>query len=219
MNNPFQIPQGYFSEKTMQHLRLQGITQSRMLNRYVKAMLACKLTLVYGRYHLMMDLRSLVVSEFQESYEHAEALSEFLNCLVPSHHTSPSDLIQSQEEYIDESIDAYKEYEHYLKLFEGDCFYPKIAEHFCKTIYDADDYYTFKAFCNYNYSIYAETLLLYQFGQIDYITFVKLFQDINLFDGTRKPLNTAKLKLFLKTMHRVVDLYLNLIAKFVSTSS
>ena len=178
-------------------------------------MLACKLTLVYGRYHMMTDLRSLVVSDYHESYEHAEVMADFMNCLLPFQHTTPSDLMQSRESYADQSIDMYKEYKHYLELFEGEGFLPEIAKQFCKTVYDADDYYTFKAFSNLNYGVYAETLLLYQFEKMDYPTFMEQFQEISIFERKRKPLKASAFKLYLKTMHRVLDLYKSLLSEYL----
>ena len=210
------IPLGYFSEETIQHLIPRYSGSSRWLLRSVEATLACKLTLVYGRYHLMMDLRSLAISEHQESYEHAELMTSFLNHLLPSHHTTPSDLIHSKEEYTDESIDVYNEYDQYLELFKGECFFPEVAKQFCKTIYEADDYYTFKAFSNMNYGVHAETLLLYQIGRIDYPIFANQFQEISLFQGKRIPLKSRDIKLYLKTMHRVVDLYKSLLTEYLN---
>lgn len=78
-------------------------------------------------------------------------------------------------------------------------------------MYEADDYYTFKAFCNLYYLVYAETLLLYQMGQIDYPTFANQFQVIELFNGKRKPMTSDDLKLYLRTMHKIVNLYRSLL--------
>lgn len=179
-------------------------------------MLACKLTLVYAQYHQMSDLQSLVASDYEESYEHAELMAAFFNQLLPSRPTSPSELMCSKEEYADEAIDRYKEYKHYLELFSGECFIPEVAEQFCKMVYEADDYYTFKAFSSMNYSVYAEALLLFQIGKIDYLTFVDMFQKISLFEGRRKPLNAADLKLYLKTMHKITDLYISLLQEYLN---
>ena len=101
--------------------------------------------------------------------------------------------MRTKAEYIDETIDVYKEYEHYLDLFEGGDFIPETVKRFCEMVYETDDYYTFKAFCNLNYSIYAETLLLYQVGGIDYHTFVNQFQELSLFERRQKPLKIAGL--------------------------
>ena len=210
------IPQGYFSEITTIHLRPRFARSSRWFLRSVEAMLACKLTLTYGRYHMMMDLRSLVVSDYHESYEHAEIMADFMNCLQPFQHTTPSDLIQSRESYADQSLDMYKEYKHYLQLFEGECFLPEVAKQFCKTVYDADDYYTFKAFSNLNYGIFAETLLLYQFEKMDYPTFIDQFQEISLFERKRKPLKSSEFKLYLRTMRKVVEIYKSLLNDYLT---
>ena len=210
------IPHGYFSELTTIHLRPRFASTSRWLLRSVETMLACKLTLIYGRYHMMMNLRSLVVSDYHESYEHAEVMADFMNCLLPFQHATPSDFMQSRESYADQSIDIFKEYKHYLELFEGDCFLPEVAKQFCKTVYDADDYYTFKAFSNLNYGVYAETLLLYQFEKMDYPTFVDQFQEISLFERKRKPLKSSDFKLYLRTMHKVVELYKSLLNDYLT---
>ena len=213
------IPQGYFSEITMYHLRPPFASTHRWLLRSIKAMLACKLTLVYAQYHQMSDLQSLVASDYEESYEHAELMASFLNQLLPSRPTSPSELMLSKEEYADEAIDKYKEYKHYLGLFSGECFIPEVAEQFCKKVYEADDYYTFKAFGNMNYSVYAEALLLFQIGKTDYLTFVEMFQEISLFEGRRKPLKATDLKLYLRTMHKITDLYISLLQEYLNKNN
>lgn len=207
------IPQGYFSEGTMRHLLPLEGHKERWLIRALDAILACKLTLLYGRYHLMSDLRYLALSEHRESYAQVETMADFLNQLVPAHHTSPADLMRTSAEYMDESIDAYKEYEHYLNIFEGRFFCPTVAQRFCEMVYEADDYYTFKAFSNLNYSVFAETLLLYQMGVIDYHSFVNQFQEISLVSGKRRPLSLAELKLYLRTMRKIVNLYKSLLAE------
>ena len=203
----------YFTEETMRHLILKNSTRDRWLFRSLKAMIACKLTLVYGPYHMMSDLQSLAASGYQDTYEHAEILASFLSQLIPSHPTTPSELMETTDDYSNEAIEKYKEYKRLLELLEGDCFYPKVAEKFCKKVYKARNYYTFKAFANLNYSIYAQALLLYQISKIDYKTFVDQFQEINLFEQKRKPLTLSRLKLYIRTMSKVVDLYFNLLAK------
>ena len=176
-------------------------------------MIACKLTLVYGPYHQMRDLQSLASSGFQDTYEHAEIMADFLTQLLPSRPTTPSELMQTSDDYSNEAIDKYKEYQYLMDLLKGDCFYPKVAEQFCKTVYKADEYYTFKAFSNLNYTIYAQTLLLYQLTAIDYQKFVKEFQEISLFEQKRKPLTLSELKLFIRIMSKVADLYFTILGK------
>ena len=203
----------YFTEETMKHLVFKYATRDRWLLRALKAMIACKLTLVYGPYHQMRDLQSLASSGFQDTYEHAELMAIFLTQLLPSRPTTPSELMRTSDDYSNEAIVKYKEYKHYLELLKGDCFYPKVAQQFCKTVYKADDYYTFKAFSNLNYSIYAQSLLLYQITAIDYQKFVEEFQEISLFEQKRKPLTLSRLKLFIRTMSKVADLYFSLLGK------
>jgi len=208
------VPKGYFTEKTMLRLILENATASNRLTlRSVEVMLACKLTLTYGIYHQMMDWRTLAISDETMPYKEAENMAGFLNQLVPAHYTTPTDLMHTQEDSENETIKFYEKYKKYLDLFEGMAFVPKVVDKFCETVFKADDYYTFKAFCNFNYSIYAELLLLYQMRRIDYQTFVEQFQELKLFDGNRKPLNGRNLKLYLKTMHTIVDLYKAIMAE------
>ena len=101
-------------------------------------------------------------------------------------------------------------------MFEGEGFLPEVVRQFCKTIYDADDYYTFKAFSNLNYGVYAETLLLYQFEKMDYSTFMNQFQEISLFERKRKPLKSSAFKLHLRTMRKVVKLYESLLNDYLT---
>lgn len=212
MNYSKTTPQVYFSEETMNHLVFRYETSNRWKRRAVKVLLACKLTLVYGRYHMMSDLQSLAMSEEQVSYRQAEMMADFLNQLVPRCRTSPSYFIKTKADYIEETIDMYKEYEHYLDLFEGDGFFPETARRFCEIIYNADDYYTFKAFSNFDYLVYAEVLLLYQWREIDYITFVSQFQKIKLYDGRREPLTKTDLDVYIRTMRIIVNVYMTLLA-------
>ena len=207
-------PKGYFSEKTMLRLILKNaIGSNRLVVRSVETMLACKLTLTYGPYQQMHDLQYIATTGKTESYESAEMFSNMLNLMVPTRHTSPTDFMHSQEDYINDSIDKYEEYKKYLNLFEGMGFVPKVVDKFCETLYNTDDYYGFKASSNMHYIVYSEALLLYQMEQIDHLTFMQQFQRINLFDGHRKPLTGTMLKQILNTIHPIVDLYKKVLAE------
>ena len=69
--------------------------------------LACKLTHVYGKYHLAMLHRQLAMSEEHTTYQQAERQAEMMN-QITIFHSSPSDFLHTQEESTDESIDTYK---------------------------------------------------------------------------------------------------------------
>lgn len=181
--NKNDVPKGYFTENTMLRLILKNaIGSNRLILRSVETMLACKLTLTYGPYQQMRNLHYIATTGKTESYESAEMFSNMLNLMVPTYHTTPNDFIHSQEDYMNDSIDKYEEYKKYLNLFEGMGFIPIVVDKFCKTLYDTDDYYDFKASSNMHYIVYSEALLLYQMKQIDYQTFVQQFQRINMFD-------------------------------------
>ena len=68
----------------------------------------------------------------------------------------------------------------------------------------------------WNHSLYAEALLLFQIGKTDYCTFVEMFQEISLLEGRRKPLKARDLKLYLRTMHKITDLYISLLQEYLS---
>jgi len=211
------IPYGYFSEETVRHLRPSYGLGYRHLMRAMDAMLACQLTLTYGRYHFMMDLRQLAMSEERMSYQQAEIMAGILNQMSLKE-TKPTDLLSSQDEEVDKTIQTYEEYCHYLNLFEGGWFVPKVVERFCERVYEADDYYGFKAFCNLYYYVYAEDLLLYQVGEIEYGEFVGIFQEISLYNGKHSPLTGEKLKRYIKTMRKVVGLYKEIFVEFCPDS-
>ena len=113
----------------------------------------------------MSDLQSLVASDYEESYEHAELMASFLSQLLPSRPTSPSELMHSKEEYADKA------------------------------------------------------LLLFQIGKTNYRTFVDMFQEISLFEGRRKPLKAADLKLYLRTMNKITDLYISLLQEYLNKNN
>ena len=52
-----------FSKETIDHLRLQNGLSERYQRRALDVTLACKLTHAYGKYHLTMLHRELVMSE------------------------------------------------------------------------------------------------------------------------------------------------------------
>ena len=66
-----------------------------------------------------------------------------------------------------------------------------------------------------NYFVYAEALLLFQYGKTDYLTFVEMFQEISIFEGGRKPIKARDLKLYLRTMHKITDLYISLLKEYL----
>ena len=55
----------YFSEETLSHLKPQQGLSERYQRRALDVTLACKLTHVYGKYHLAMLHRELAMSEEQ----------------------------------------------------------------------------------------------------------------------------------------------------------
>ena len=61
-------PSNYFSEKTLSHLKPQRGLLERYQQRALDVTLACKLTLVYGKYYLAMLHRELAMSESRRAY-------------------------------------------------------------------------------------------------------------------------------------------------------
>lgn len=63
------MDRNYFSETTLRHLKKQQDITLRHFQRVLDVTLACKLTLVYGKYNLMMLHRHLAMSEEQTSFQ------------------------------------------------------------------------------------------------------------------------------------------------------
>lgn len=203
----------YFSEKTLSHLKLQQGLSERHQQRALDVSLACKLTHVYGKYHLAMLHRQLAMSEEETTYQQAERQAEMMNQMT-LFHSLPSDFLHTQDESADESIDTYKEYKRLLEEYSDEQFVPSVVDQFCKMVYEDDDHFIFfKPFCNLYFSVYADALLWYQQGKIDYKTFCMEFQELSWMDGKRTPLNGRKLRMYIMSMREVVEAYKELLNK------
>lgn len=198
---------GYFSEETISHLMPQQRISVRYLNRAVDVMLAAKLTLTYGKYHLMMLHREATLRNEHISYVKAEQTADVMNQMT-IFHSSPKDFMHTPDESADESIDTFMEFKQLLTTYSDDYFVPGIVEQFCKSVYESDDHYIFfKPFCNLYYSVFADALLRYQQGEIDYEMFCYEFQMLSWWDGKRTPLNSNQLKRYIASMREIVNLY------------
>jgi len=198
-------PNNYFSEKTLIHLKLQQRLFERYQRRALDLTLACKLTHVYGKYHLVMLYRELAMSEEQATYQQAERQAAMMNQMTVFQ-SSPLDFLHTQEQSTDESIETYKEFKRLMEEYSDEQFVPSIVEQFCKRVYEDDDNFIFfKPFCNLYFSVYADALLWYQQGKIGYEEFCMQFQELSWMDGT--PLDGKRLKMYIMSMREVVDFY------------
>jgi len=197
----------YFSDETLNHLRQQDCLSKRHYQRSLDITLACKLTLTYGKYHLMMDYRQLAMSKYQMTYQEAERQAEMMNQITIVHH-SAADFLDTLDDRVNESIDTYREYKWLLEDFSDEVFVPSIVEEFCKRVYEDEEHFVFfKPFCNLYFSVYADALLWYQQGKIDYNEFCMQFQELSWMDGNRTPLDGKRLKMYIMSMREVVDFY------------
>ena len=204
-------PNNYFSKETLSHLRPQQGLSERYQRRAFDVTLACKLTHVYEKYHLVMLYRELVMSEERTTYQQAERQAAMMN-QTTMFHSSPSDFLHTQEKSTDESIDAYKEFKGLMEKYSDEQFVPSIVELFCKMVYEDEDHFIFfKPFCNLYFSVYADALLMYQQGKIDYSTFCREFQELSWMDGRRTPLDGKRLKMYIMSMREVVEAYKKLL--------
>ena len=69
----------------------------------------------------------------------------------------------------------------------------------------------FKPFCNLYFSVYADALLWYQQGKIGYKDFCWLFQELSWMDGSRKPLDGRRLRMYIMSMRELVEAYKNVL--------
>ena len=204
-------PNNYFSEKTLRHLKPQQGLPVRYQRRALDVTLGCKLTHAYGKYHLAMLHRELFISEEKTSFEQAERQAAMMNQMTIIH-SSPSDFLHTKEENVDEGIDAWKEFKQLVEGYADEYFVPSVVEEFCKKVYaDEEHFIFFKPFANLYFSVYADALLWYQQGKIDYETFCQEFQELSWMDGSRTPLNGKRLKMYIASMREVVDFYKTLL--------
>ncbi len=197
----------YLTEKTLRTLKIYQGLNPKYCQRSLDVTLACKLTLTYGKYHLMMLHRQLSMSEERTSFQQAERTADMMNKMTVFH-SSPSDFLHTQEQSTDESIDVYKEYKQLVAEYSDEHFEPTIVEQFCKMVYEDEEHFIFfKPFCNLYFSIYADALLWYQQGKIDYDEFCMQFQELSWMDGRRTPLDGKRLKMYIMSMREVVEAY------------
>lgn len=197
----------YFSEFTLCHLKPQQGLPERYQRRALDVTLACKLTNAYGKYNLVRLHRELAMSEERTTYQQAERQAAIMN-QITVFHSSPSDFLQTKEESVDECIDTYKEFKQLVEEYADEYFVPSVVEQFCKKVYADDEHFIFfKPFCNLYYSVYADALLWYQLGKIDYKTFCREFQELSWMDGKRTPLDGKRLRMYIASMREVVDFY------------
>ena len=197
----------YFSENTLSHLLSQQGLSERYQQRVLDVTLARKLTNVYGKFHLAMLHRQLAMSEEWTTYQQAERQAAMMN-QITIFHSSPSDFLHTQEESTDESIDTYKKFKQLLEEYSDEQFVPSIVKQFCKMVYEDEEHFIFfKPFCNLYFSVYADALLWYQQGKIDYETFCMEFQELSWMDGRRTPLDGKRLKMYIMSMREVVEAY------------
>ena len=190
------IPQNYFTDTTLSHLKPQQGLSERYQRRAMDVTLTCKLTHVYGKYHQAMLYRQLAMSEEQTTYQQAERQAAMMNQMT-MFHSSPSDFLHTQEKSTDESIDAYKEFKGLMEKYSDEQFVPSIVELFCKMVYEDEDHFIFfKPFCN---------------RKIDYSTFCREFQELSWMDGRRTPLDGKRLKMYIMSMREVVEAYKKLL--------
>lgn len=169
----------YFTEHTISHLRQKMAVSENHKHRALDVTLACKLTLTYGKNQLMMLHRQLAMSEERTSFQQAERTADMMNKMTVFH-SSPTDFMHTQEESTDESIATYREFKRLVEEFADEHFVPSVVEEFCKRVYEDDEHFIFfKPFCNLYYSVYADALLLFQQGRIDYDTFCLEFQELS----------------------------------------
>lgn len=201
------IPDNYFSETTLNHLKPQQGLPNRYQRRALDVTLACKLTHVYAKYYLAMLHRQLAMSEERTKYQQAERQAAMMNQMT-LFHSSPSDFMHTQEESTDESIDTYLEYKRLVEEYSDEHFVSAVVEEFCKRVYENEEHFIFfKPFCNLYFSVYADVLLWYQQGKIDYTAFCMEFQELSWMDGSRKPLDGRRLRMYIISMREVVEAY------------
>lgn len=206
----------YFTEHTISHLRQKMAVSENHKHRALDVTLACKLTLTYGKYHLMMLHRQLAMSEERTSFQQAERTADMMNKMTVFH-SSPTDFLHTQEQSTDESIHVYKEYKQLVAEYSDEHFEPAIVDQFCKTVYEDEEHFIFfKPFCNLYFSVYADALLWYQQGKIDYDDFCMQFQELSWMDGHCTPLDGKRLKMYIMSMREVVDWYKELKKQSVS---
>lgn len=121
----------YFCIETVNHLRPHQGMSTKYLQRSHDVTLACKLTLTYGKYHLMMLHRQLAMSMHQMTYQEAERQAEMMNQITIVHH-SAADFLDMPDDRVNDSIDTYRAYKRLLEEYSDEVFVPAVVKEFCR---------------------------------------------------------------------------------------
>ena len=197
----------YFSEQTMRRIQIINADTPRLLARRRWIQLACDLAIAYSYYSAMRTAGENANEEMPELEDLEEALPLFNQCLGVD--LTLSDIYETHQNGVDNSIAYYKLYKNTLRILDGKLFKPALAEQLFKELYEEYTDVPLIGLIHKYYSEVAQQILQYMCENIDYDTFMTTLLNTKTFEY-QNPMDGQVLKTMIKTCIKWVIRYLQI---------
>lgn len=167
-------------------------------HRQKKVLYACLLTRIYGEYSLMELNRS--ISEHEQNYVEAEQSAGLFGAIF-NMDVKPADLLTSEEDACDKTIDHYNQMNAFFKVTDTLSLDRDSIMAFCKSVEYGGKIFWLKYQANLNYKYHAEEIISFMTGIITEEQFKELFLEYSLFTKKGGPVNIKRL---IRTMNEMV---------------
>ena len=170
--------------KTAKHLK--------HLNRIIRVLRLLAVVQAYHHYTMMQLNRELL--QYDNSWQKAEHLSNWMRVLMPYRESTPTDFLHDKNEVTDTVLDNYNEFKKWIKIAEGVGISEKTLTAFCKNVDNLQSVFQLKAFGHIFYPDWLAALFLYLNNAISKTELQNIFVEYSLFSGKAKPANLAEFR-------------------------
>ena len=161
----------------------------KYLNRKIRVLRLLAVVQAYHYYTMMQLNRQLL--QFDNNWQEAEHLSNWMSVLMPYKESSPTDFLHNKNEVSDEVLNHYDEFKKWIKSAEEVGINEKTLTAFCKNVDNLQSTFYLKAFGHIFYPDWLTALYLYLENAISKTELQKAFVEYSLFSGKAKPANLA----------------------------
>jgi len=162
---------------------------TKYLNRKIRVLRLLAVVQAYHYYTMMQLNRQLL--QFDNNWQEAEHLSNWMSVLMPYKESSPTDFLHNKNEVSDEVLNHYDEFKKWIKSAEEVGISEKTLTAFCKNVDNLQSTFYLKAFGHIFYPDWLTALYLYLENAISKTELQKAFVEYSLFSGKAKPANLA----------------------------
>ncbi|MDR0795994.1 MAG: hypothetical protein LBE79_08105 [Tannerella sp.] len=165
---------------------------TKNIKRKIRVFRLLAIVQAYHHYTMMQLNRQLL--QHDNSWQHAEHLSHWMNVLMPYKESSPTDFLHDKDEVSDKVLDNYGEYKKWISIAEKSGITEKTLTAFCKNVDSLQSVFWLKAFGHIFYPDWLAALFLYVNNAISKTELQNTFVEYSLFSGKAKPANLAEFR-------------------------